>query len=99
MPRPQTTVSARIAAMVLAWWLFSRCYPKSISGAKVFNKSDLIEVQSPVGPFFLNLNQTGEQDDLTRVEVFSYARNLNALAEMVTSEQGNSKVRRTTTST
>ena len=47
-----------------------------------------------MGPFFLNLNQTGEQDDLTRVEVFSYTRNLTAMAEMVTSEAGNSKVRR-----
>ena len=66
--------------------LFQNCYPRSIVAAQPFDQSDLIEIQSPIGSFWVNLNQTGPQWDLSRVEAFSYARNVARLAAMIDEE-------------
>ena len=48
--------------------------------AHSMNKKCLVKVQSKVGDFWLNLN--GTLDNKTRVEAFSYGRNLKAMSVM-----------------
>ena len=81
--------------MVVKWWHFPDCYPRGSFGAKFFNKADLVEIQTPMGSFWVNLNQTRQHNDQTRVEVFSYAKNLTRMADMVTEEEGESSQDRT----
>ena len=71
--------------------LFLNCYPRSIVAAQLFDKSDLIEIQSAVGSFWVNLNQTGQHWDLSRVEAFSYAQNIARLSAMIDDEPGEVK--------
>ena len=81
--------------MVIKWWHFPDCYPKGSFGARAFNKTDLVEIPTPMGPFWVNLNQTGQLNNLTRVEAFSYTKNLTRMAEMVTEEEDESGQNRT----
>ena len=43
-----------------------------------------------MGSFWVNLNQTGQHNDYTRVEVFSYVNTFVKMAEMVQEEEGES---------
>ena len=71
--------------------LFLNCYPRSIVAAQLFDKSDLVEIQSPVWSFWVNLNQTGQHWDLSRVEAFSYAQNIARLSAKSDDEPGGVK--------
>ena len=77
--------------MKLSRRLFLNCYPRSIVGAKFFDKSDLLGIQSPIGSFWVNLNHTGQDWDLSRVEAFSYDQSVARLSAMVDDEPGEVK--------